>query len=207
MAIDREKVITQMAQVSVEANEDGLIPAFNVLVNQWPAKFWNEFTKRMVEAVDDDIKDAVEELLINAAHECGYHTGYGIITSKEWAAIVGPMVEKTEDVLHGAFAVFTAWGWANAEIVELIPGEKMVVRAYDYYEADICKDYPGQKSPRLTAHMIGGVSAAFMDLAYGGKYDTSGKTGLYTFRGKQTKGIECGDEYGEFVILKSEHSD
>jgi hypothetical protein len=204
MAIDREKVIEQMAKISVEANEDGLIPAFNVLVNQWPARFWNEFSKRMVEAVDDDIKDAVEELLINAAHECGYHTGYGIITSKEWAAVVGPMVEKTEDVLHGAFAVFTAWGWANAEIVELIPAEKMVVRAYDYYEADIGEDYPGKKSPRLTAHMINGVCAAFMDLAYGGQYDDAGKTGLYSFRSTQTKGIECGDQYGEFVVLKSE---
>jgi hypothetical protein len=134
MAIQREKVIEQMAKVSAEANEDGLIPAFNVLVNQWPARFWNEFSRRMVEAVDDDIKDAVEELLINAAHECGYHTGYGIITSKEWEAVVAPMVENTEDVLHGAYAVFTAWGWANSEIVELVPGEKMVVRAYDYYE-------------------------------------------------------------------------
>lgn len=205
MAIDREKVIEQMSKISVEANEDGLIPAFNALVNQFPARFWNQFTKRMVEAVDDDIKNAVEELLINAAHECGYHTGYGIITSKEWEAIVGPMVEKTEDVLHGAFAVFTAWGWANAEIVELVPAEKMIVRAYDYYEADIAEDYPGKKSPRLTAHMVNGVCAAFMDLAYGGKYDPSGKTGLNTFRGTQTKGIECGDKYGEFVVGKSEH--
>ncbi len=204
MAIEREKVIEQMSSVSAEANEDGLIPAFNVLVNQWPAKFWNEFSKRMVETVDDDIKDAVEELLINAAHECGYHTGYGIITSKEWEAVVGPMVENTEDVLHGAYAVFTAWGWANTEIVELVPGEKMVVRAYDYYEADIGQDYPGKKAPRLSAYMIRGVCGAFMDLAYGGNYDAAGKTGLYTFRCKQTKGIECGDQYGEFVTVKSE---
>lgn len=204
MAIDRKKVIDQMSKVSAEANVDGLIPAFNVLVNQWPAKFWNEFSKRMVETVDDDIKEAVEELLINAAHECGYHTGYGIITSKEWEAIVGPMVENTEDVLHGAYAVFTAWGWADAEIVELAPGEKMTVRAYDYYEADIAEDYPGKKSPRVFAYMIRGVCGAFMDLAYGGKYDSTGKTGLYTFRCKQTKGIECGDEHGEFLTVKSE---
>lgn len=142
MAIDREKVIEQMSKISVEANEDGLIPAFNVLVNQFSARFWNQFTKRLVEAVDDDIKNA---------------------------------------------------------------GEKMIVRAYDFYEADIAEDYPGKKSPRLSAHMINGVCAAFMDLAYGGKYDPAGKTGLYTFRGSQTKGIECGDKYGEFVVGKSEH--
>jgi hypothetical protein len=204
MAIDRKKVIDDMSKVSAAANEDGLIPAFNVLVNAWPARFWNEFSKRMVEAVDEDIKEAVEELLINAAHECGYHTGYGIITSKEWEAMVKPMVENVEDVLHGAYAVFTAWGWADSEIVELIPGEKMVVRAYDYYESDIADDYPGKKSPRLFAYMIRGVCGAFMDLAYGGNYDPSGNTGLYSFRCKQTKGIEFGDEYGEFVTVKSE---
>jgi len=110
MAIDRSKVIEQMSKVSVEANPDGLIPAFNVLINAFPADFWNTFTYKMVDAVNEDIKDAVEELFVNAAHECGYHTGYGIITSKEWDAIVKPMVENTEDVLHGAYAVFTAWG-------------------------------------------------------------------------------------------------
>jgi len=204
MAIDREKIIENLSKVSVEANEDGLIPGFNVLVNQWPAGFWNEFSRRMVEAVDDDIQEAVEELLINAAHECGYHTGYGIITSKEWEAVVAPMVKSPEDVLHGAFAVFKAWGWANAEIVELIPGEKMVVRAYDYYESDIAENYPGKKAPHPIAYMIRGVSGAFMDLAYGGKYDPAGESGLYTFRCRQTKGIELGDEYGEFVVIKSE---
>ena len=204
MAIDRNKVIEFMSKISVEADEEGLIPAFNVLINQWPAAFWNLFSKRMIDAVDDDIKDAVEELLVNAAHECGYHTGYGIITSKEWEAIVGPMVENTEDVLHGAFAVFSAWGWANSEIVELIPGEKMVIRASDYYEADIAEEYPTKKAPRLFAYLIRGVCGAFMDLAYGGDYDPSGEKGLYTFRCKQTKGIECGDEYAEFVVVKSE---
>ena len=202
--IDRKKIIDDMSKIRVEANQEGLIPAFNVLVNQWPAKFWNEFSKRIIEAVNEDIIESVEKLLINAAHECGYHTGYGIITSKEWESIVNPMVENTEDVLHGAFAVFTAWGWANAEIVELVPGEKMVVRAYDYYESDIKDDYPDKKSPRLFAHMITGVCAAFMDLAYGGDYDPKGEKGLYTFKCRQVKGIERGDEYGEFVVEKRE---
>jgi hypothetical protein len=204
MAIERNKVIENMSKVSADANEDGLIPAFSVLLTSWPAKFWNEFSKRMVVAVDDDIKEAVEELLVNAAHECGYHTGHGIITSKEWDATVKPMVENVEDVLHGAYAVFTAWGWGDAEITELVPGEKMVVKASDYYEADIAEGFPGKKAPHTFAFMIRGVSGAFMDLAYGGDYDPTGKTGMYTFRCKQTKGIECGDGYGEFVVVKSE---
>ena len=138
MSIDRNAVIDAMSRVKARSNGDGLIPAFNVLVNEAPTTLWNNFADLITNSVSPDLKDAAQCLLVNAAHECGYHTGYGIITSEEWDAIVAPMIEKVpDDVLHGAYAVFTAWGWAKSEIVELVPGERMVVRAYDYYEADV----------------------------------------------------------------------
>jgi len=200
MAIDRKLVISALSELEVAGNADGLIPAYNVFVNQLPAGFWNSFAQRLIRSIDADLVEAGEALLVNAAHECGYHTGYGIITSEEWKAVVAPMVEKVpEDILYGAYAVFTAWGWAKSEVVELVPGEKMVVRAYDYYEADAA-EYGSLKRP--CAYMIRGVSAAFMDLAYGGEYDPTGKTGMRTFECAQTKGIECGDDYGEFVVTK-----
>ena len=202
MAIDRKKVIEDMSKIKVVANENGMIEAFNVFVNQLPASFWSGFGERLSGKVEPDLLEATEYLLVNAAHECGYHTGYGIITSEEWNAIVKPMVEKVpEDILHGAFAVFTAWGWAMAEITELVPGEKMVVRAYDYYESDVVKYGSGSK---MSAYMIRGVCGAFMDLAYGGDYDKTGKTGLHSFTCEQVKGIECGDDYGEFVVTRGE---
>ena len=203
MAIDRKRIIEALSQVSVTPSEQGLIPAFNVFVNQFPAALWNGFAERLTRRVNGDLLPVAEHLLVNAAHECGYHTGYGIITSEEWKAVVGPMIERVpEDVLHGAFAVFTAWGWAKSEIVDLVPGEKMTVRAYDYYEADSTAFGSTHKH---SAYMIRGVSAAFMDLAYGGQYDPTGKTGLNTFDCEQTKGIECGDDYGEFVVTRAAH--
>ena len=202
MAVDRAQVIDDMSKVQAVANPEGLMPAFNVLVTQLPSKFWNGFAERLTRTVDQDTLEAAEWLLVNAAHECGYHTGYGIITSDEWNATVAPQVKKVpEDILHGAFAVFTAWGWAKSEIVELVPNEKMVVRAYDYYESDVVTYGVSNKH---SAYMIRGVSAAFMDLAYGGEYDPTGKTGLRTFKCEQTKGIECGDEYGEFVVTRAD---
>ena len=200
MAIDRKKIIEDLSKIEIVGNEEGLIPAFGVLVNQLPGKFWNDFAMRIVSATGDDLYEDIKGLLINAAHECGYHTGYGIITSDEWNAVVAPMVEKVpEDVLHGAFAVFTAWGWAKSEVVELIPGEKMVVQAYNYYESDIVK-YGASK--KMSAYMIAGVSAAFMELAYAGDYDPKGKA-IGTFECKQVKGIECGDSFGEFIVTKA----
>ncbi len=201
MSIQRKQIISAMSQIAVQGNADGLIPGFNVFVNMFPAKFWNSFADRLTRHVSEDMLEAAEFLLVNAAQECGYHTGYGIITSNEWKAVVEPMIEKVpEDILHGAFAVFTAWGWAKSEVVELIPGERMVVRAYNYYESDVVVCGASKKK---SAYMIRGVAAAFMDLAYGGPYDPTGKTGIRTFQCVQTKGIECGDDYGEFVITKA----
>jgi hypothetical protein len=198
MAIDRKKIIADMSKIEIKGDDNGIIEGFGVFVNQLPADFWNGFANRLVAKVDPDLVEATEYLLVNAAHECGYHTGYGIITSEEWKAVVEPMIEnKPEDILHGAFAVFSAWGWANAEVAELVPGKRMVIRAYDYYESDVVLQ---GRSSRFSAYMVRGVSAAFMDLAYGGPYDVTGKKGLKTFACRQVKGIERGDEYGEFII-------
>ena len=201
MAINRDRVISELSKIEVRGDESGLIYGFGVFIQQLPCDIWNLFSERLTRGVADDMVEAAEWLLVNAAHECGYHTGYGIITSEEWKAVVEPMIEKMpEDVLHGAFAVLTALGWGKAEIHELLPGEKMVVRVSDYYESDIVRY---GKSGKPSAYTLTGVCAAFMDLAYGGQYDPTGQTGLNTFSCKQTKGIECGDEYGEFVITKA----
>lgn len=192
--INREKVIEQLSKLDVKGNEEGLIPGYNVLVNQLPADFWNMFNERISTKVNKSLKKEAEYLLYNCAKECGYNTGYGIITSDEFNSVVGPMIkDKPEDILHGAYAVFSAWGWAKSEIVELVPREKMVVRAYDYYEADVVKY---GKSSKPSAYMISGVSAAFMGLAYGEAYPN----GIGAFDCVQVKGIENGDEYGEFVV-------
>lgn len=74
-----------------------------------------------------------------------------------------------------------------------------MVRAYDYYEAAVVT-YGAAK--KRSAYMLRGICGAFMDLAYGGPYDPSGKTGMGTFACLQTKGIECGDAYGEFVVTR-----
>lgn len=197
MAIQREEAIEHLSKIKVSGNEEGLIPAFGVLINQLPTNFWNSFAHKIIEKAGDDLSEQATWLLENAAHECGYHTGFGIINSDEFQSIVGPMIEKVpEDVLHGAYAVFTAWGWGKAEIVELVPGEKMVIRAEDYYEADLRHDHDiGQH----VAFMMRGVAAGFMDIAYGGEYPN----GLGAFNCEQTKGIELGDAYGEFVVTKN----
>lgn len=197
MAIDREKIINEMSTVRLRGDNEGLIPAMGVWVQQLPTDFWNRFAAKMLTSVKPSNVPKVEQGLYFAAKECGYHTGHGIITSDEWNRVVSPMIENApEDVLHGAYAVFTAWGWANAEIVELVPAERMVVRALHYYESQGANEY---RINRPFAYMISGVCAAFMSLAYGDPYPN----GLSAFDCKQTKGVELGDPYGEFVVTKN----
>jgi hypothetical protein len=194
MTVQRDVVVKKLADIKASGNEEGLIPAFNVLVNNLPAAFWNTFTVRMMEAAPAERKKEMEDALMHCANVCGYNTGYGIITSKEFQEVVMPMVtEGPKDVLRGAYAVFTAWGWAKSGIVQIKEGERMVVRATDYYEAD---DKPGY----MTGFMVRGVSAAFFDLAYGKPYPDGGNT----FQCEQVQGIEVGDPFGEFVVTRTD---
>ena len=192
MTVMRDQVVKSLVQVEVKANEDGLMPGFNVLVNQLPTSFWNTVAERFMAIAPPDRKAEMEKALVNCAYECGYHTGYGIVSSPEFQSVVMPMVtEGAKDVLRGAFAVFTAWGWAKSGVVQVRDGERMVIRAVDYYEAD-------SGGSGLRAYMVRGVSAAFMELAYAEPYPN----GMNTFSCEQTLGREVGDPHGEFVITR-----
>ncbi len=192
MTVLRDEVVKALAKIEVVGDEDGLIPAYGVLVNQLPVSFWNLFAERIVAAASDEQKPKVVDALVNCAYECGYHTGNGILGSTEFAAVVTPMVtEGAKDVLRGAYAVFTAWGWAKSGIVQLKEGERMTVRAQDYYESE-------SGGTGLRAFMIRGVSTAFFELAFAAPYPN----GMNTFTCTQTKGIEVGDAFGEFVVTR-----
>lgn len=196
MAIDKERIIKGTLNLNEPSDDQGLIPFFGVYVQRLPSEFWNSFSRRIVNNVPDELIDSAEGLLINAARECAYHTAHGVILSQEWTTLVSTMVRTIEDMVHTSFIAFTAWGWGKTDIVELIPKEKLVVRAYDYYEGDVVMY---GKAARPCAYMLQGMCAAMMDLSYGKKYPE----GIGTYACIQTKGIEMGDEYGEFVVTKN----
>ncbi len=192
MTVMRDTVVKSLAKINVQSDENGLIPEYEVLVNLLPVALLNKFSEKIMDAAPPERKSQVEEGLVRAAYECGYHTGCGVITSEIFNDVVIPMVTDGEiDILRGAYAAFTAWGWAKAGIVQIKEGEKMVVRAFDYYEADSNGD-------GLRAYMLRGLSQAFFDLAYADPYPD----GMDTFVCKQTKGIEAGDSYGEFIVTR-----
>ncbi len=50
MTVMRDEVVKKLADLNVRGDKDGLIPSFNVLVNQLPAAFWNTFSERILAA-------------------------------------------------------------------------------------------------------------------------------------------------------------
>ena len=192
MTVMRDTAVKALAKVQVQSDENGLIPEYEVLVNLLPVSLLNAFSERIMAAAPPERKAEVEAGLVRAAYECGYHTGCGIITSDIFSEVVMPMVTEDEkDILRGAYAAFTAWGWAKSGIVQLKAAEKMIIRAFDYYEAD-------SGGEGLRGFMLRGLSQAFFDLAYAEPYPD----GMDTYVCHQTKGIEVGDAYGEFVVVK-----
>ena len=89
MAIDRDRIINELSKLEVKGDETGLILSFGVFVQQLPSMIWTQFSERLTRAVPKELVETAEWLLVNAAHECGYHTGYGIITSEDGKYLKG----------------------------------------------------------------------------------------------------------------------
>jgi hypothetical protein len=71
----------------------------------------------------------------------------------------------------------------------------MIVRAYDYFEADAARSAWQEEG---TAPFTCGAATACFELAFAGPYPR----GLHRAVGQQLRGIECGDDYGEFLVTR-----
>ena len=191
MTVQRDAIVKRLAGLNHQSH-DGIIPAYGVLMSVLPTAFWNNFCRRLIEAVPPEKRSDVDQGLADGYNDCSYHTGQGVVTSKEFKAVVEPMVtEGAKDVLRGAFAVLTATGSAKAGIVQNKEGERMVIRAEHYYQGD------GDPGP-MRAYLLRGACAAFYSVVYGAPYPD----GLGAYTCEQVAGVECGDPFGEFVVTK-----
>lgn len=193
MGFDRKSVLRDFAELGAAGNEHGLIETCGVCLSRLPAELWRGFGRSVLGSVPPELWNAAWHALYEAGQESSYHAGWDLMRSEPWATLVKPRIRKTpEDLVHGLFAVFTAWGWGRAEAVE-VSAERMVVRAYDYYESD-----GAGWQDRLQAPLLCGAVTAGFELAYGGPYPH----GLRHAVGQQVRGIECGDDFGEFVVTR-----
>ena len=191
MTVQRDVIVKMLVGLNHHSH-DGLIPAYNVLMSTLPTEFWNNFCQRIVDAVPEERRNEVEDGLTQGYHDCGYHSGQGVVTSKEFQAVITPMVtEGKKDILRGAFAVMTAVGMSKSGIVQNREGERLVIRSVNYYPGD-------RPSENMRGYLLRGACAAFYDLVYGPPYPD----GQGTYTCEQVAGLECGDPFGEFIVTK-----
>jgi hypothetical protein len=177
-------------------------PPFGGSLERLPASFWAKFVESLGAAAVVGGLDAGEWSLMRAARDLGYRSGHDIISSAGWADFIAPLDSAgadATDVLHATFAALTGMGLDDCEIVALVPFERLDLRIHGYWGLLI----PGPDRNRRTATLVvRGMCAAVMDLAYGGPYDPSGRYGAGTFTCNQSRNVERGDLFDEFVTTR-----
>ncbi len=196
MAIDTDKIVHAVMHGSRIREEKGIIPLFGVYLSMISVQYYNRISFGFEKKLGNDA--LAEKLLVAAGQECGYATFQGIRSSREWDEVVTPMIERIEDQIYSFVSVAIAFGWGDLTVQELVPHEKLVIRASDSYEAKGYLDAYGTADAGK-CYMLRGVAAAFMDLIYGSEYPD----GCFQYLAIETHCQAKGDPHCEFVARKA----
>jgi hypothetical protein len=200
VAIDGNKIVHAVMEGSHIRDAKGIIPLFGVYLSLFFVQYYNKLSFDFERMMGAEQASKSEELLLEAAQECGYATFQGIRNSAEWDELVEPMIETKEDQIYSFAAVAVAFGWGDLEVRELIPNERLIIRVGDSYEATGYLEERG-RAESGKCYMLRGVAGAFMDLLYGEEYPD----GCFTFRAEEPICRVKGDTYCEFVAKRSPH--
>lgn len=199
MAVDKKKIITMASQLPIASDEKGIMAVFGVYAAINYNEFYYRLTSSAITMVDDAEENLIEDALYQAVLECAYHTFHGAMSSMEWIELFDPMIETPDDRIHALVAFTNIFGIGHVDLVELIPGEKLVTRVANAYDPGrYLKDHGVQ--PHGRCYMFNACNAGYMDLVYGGKYPHN----MGTFRSKEVKCRSMGDAYCEFVATKAQ---
>lgn len=148
-------------------------------------------------------------LLTEAAHRNGFHLFGEILSSSEWRDGVEPGLTSDRERLAALFGVVGQLGWGSWEIHAFVPGERLIVRVSDSYEAEgHTRRFGRSESPRCT--VLRGAAAALMNLLYRAADPPTADLSptLYnalfrsphTFRASETRCRAQGEPFCEVVV-------
>lgn len=239
--IDEDAIMAAVGTLPLSGNEDGLIPAFGVFLTRHYADYYNLVSFRFERALDEalsthrylgemlwyeypalffykekfkDLKGRAlaTTLLVEAGHICGFNTMGGIMRSDPWYQLIVPQLQCREDWLAGIIACINALGWGVWRIHEVIPNERLVLRAwYPYESLGYLRAYGTADHP--IDYLMTGIGASLMNLLYVADITTKPDLTLdfyYQvnrskggFWGRQTACVAMGDPYSEVVVERN----
>jgi hypothetical protein len=212
--VDEDGIVSALAQMPIAGNEEGLIPAFGVVLTRMYADYYNRISFEFEHALEKATGETslASLLLIEAGHTCAFNTFGGIMESDEWYGLIKPMCRSREDWVHGMVAVINALGWGIYRVHELVGDKRLVIRVYNGYEANgYLAMYGKAKTPQsflATAATAGIMNLIYqVDISQKPKLDEAFYNKTFTeagaFSGVQTKCRAMGDDFDEFVAERS----
>ncbi len=165
--VDLYAIQKAVIEMPLFGNNYGIIPAFNVYLAHMPRDFYNlvclEYMDQM-RAIG--MAEIAHDFLEEDAETCSLNTFAGIMQSEEWAALIEPMIKRTEDNLYALIAVSNALGWGITHIASHVPYESLELRTANGYESIGTLEIKGP-GEGTDCPMLSGVAAGLMSLVYG----------------------------------------
>lgn len=203
--------------LSLKNNSEGLIEAFDVLLTQLFANYYNRVSFNFIESLEKTLgKEELilgSELLAEAGHVCAFHTLGGILQSMEFRALLQGETENKEKCLVGLIGVMNALGWGMYEIEDLKPGEQLKVRVTSGYEANYYLAEYGATAQYPISFFARGVLAGAMNLLWHGEVNNLSVRlndnyyqGVFNapgrFVGQQVACRAMGDPHDRFIVKR-----
>jgi hypothetical protein len=183
-----------LTEIPLDADKGGTISAFGGELCILPSVLWVSFVQKILSSVPAAARSGTEARIQDAAAAYCYHFAHAVMESPSFRRDASTsQAPETGSILADFFSLLASLGWADAEIAFLDPGKKLVVHARSYFEADIAQTFPTDHS---AAFMMQGMCRAAMDLLFASPYPG----GFPTFSCLQTRAVELGHPYGEFVV-------
>lgn len=201
MAVNKKVISDMVSGMEIVGNEEGLIAMFGVYLGMVFTDYLNEVVFRFQEEVrkvaGDSVSGAVELLIKQSGYVCGYESLGYILKSPEWKMLVEPMIAGVNDKVEALIGFLSLLGLGRVEAIEVVPNEKLIVRAHHLYEASGYLKRYGQGNKSICYTLLGAVAAA-ADLIF--EEETSGFLENSKFQAEETKCRAKGDPYCEFLV-------
>lgn len=199
MAIDTQKIISIYSSGELPRDQKGIIGIFGIYAAYNYNEFFYKVVSRAIMQVSEKEAEKIESQLYQAVLDCAYYTFHGARTSMTWKQEVSPMIKTPEDEVEALIAFTNVFGIGYLEIVELVPGEKLITRVSNAYDpARYLEEYGPQTKGRC--YTFRACTASYMDLVYGPRFPK----GIGTFKCEEIKCRSIGHPYCEFVATRKE---
>jgi hypothetical protein len=175
---------------------------FGGTLDRLPASFWERFEESLNGSNAEEVLEASEWSLMQSARDMGYDAGLEVFEAVG-AKTLAPALDFDEasgsHALRATFCALSGIGMDDCEVVEFVPFERLVLRIYGYW--GLLMPGPGRTRRRGTL-VARGLCAAVMDVAYGDHRRESGRTEVANFSCRQSRSVERGDSFDEFVTTR-----